>query len=122
MSAPPDEGTLVAGVNWARKIFNAEPLRSRILREDAPGPAHRTDDEVRQFVRRTVQPMCHPVGTCRMGVDARAVVDTQLRVHGIEGLRVVDASVMPAIVSGNTAAVTYMLAEKGADLIRKASG
>jgi choline dehydrogenase len=112
-----DEETLVAGVQWARRIFATEPLRARVLHEDAPGPDLQTESDLRRFVRRTTQPMCHPVGTCRMGRDADAVVDEQLRVRGIDGLRVVDASIMPTIVSGNTAAATFMIAEKGADLI-----
>jgi choline dehydrogenase len=76
------------------------------------------DGSVRQFVRETVQTMCHPVGTCRMGSDEEAVVDTSLRVRGVGGLRVVDSSIMPSIVSGNTVAATYMIAEKASDMIR----
>ncbi len=121
LSAPRDEDTLVAGVRWARRIFQAEPLRSRVVSEDAPGAACSTENDIRTFIRSTTQTTCHPVGTCRMGADAGAVVDDHLRVRGIEALRVIDASVMPMIVSGNTAAATFMIAEKGADLIKAAA-
>jgi len=83
-----------------------------------PGPDVRSRSALRDYIRRSVGSYHHQVGTCRMGVDKDAVVDPQLRVHGVSGLRVVDASIMPAIVSGNTNAPTVMIAEKGADLIR----
>ena len=113
-----DEDTLVEGVRWCREIFAADPLRAVITGEDAPGPAVQSDEDLRRYVRAFVQTMCHPVGSCRMGSDEQAVVDPELRVRGVERLRVVDSSVMPIIVSGNTQAATYMIAEKGADLIR----
>ena len=80
-----------------------------------------TDTEIEQWIRQNADTIYHPVGTCRMGQDDMAVVDAQLRVHGVPGLRVVDASVMPRIVSGNTNAPTIMIAEKVADVIRAAS-
>ena len=80
-----------------------------------------TGGGVADFIRETVQTMCHPVGTCRMGAGANSVVDAQLRVRGVAGLRVVDSSIMPSIVSGNTMAATYAIAEKGADMIREAA-
>jgi choline dehydrogenase len=85
-----------------------------------PGPEVRSKDEVDGWVRQAVETCYHPVGTCKMGTasDASAVVDDQLRVHGLQGLRVVDASIMPSIVSGNTNAPTIMIAERAADLIR----
>ena len=83
-----------------------------------PGPDVRSRSALRDYIRRSVGSYHHQVGTCRMGVDKDAVVDPQLRVHGVSGLRVVDASIMPAIVSGNTNAPTVMIAEKAADLIR----
>jgi choline dehydrogenase len=85
-----------------------------------PGPGVKSDAAIDAWVRQAVETCYHPVGTCKMArdSDANAVVDDQLRVHGVEGLRVVDASIMPSIVSGNTNAPTIMIAEKAADMIR----
>ena len=79
----------------------------------------KTDDDIRAILRKRVDTVYHPVGTCKMGIDALAVVDPALRVHGIEGLRVVDASIMPTLIGGNTNAPAIMIAEKAADLIRQ---
>jgi choline dehydrogenase-like flavoprotein len=87
--------------------------------EIVPGAALQTDQELGDWIKRTVTTMWHPVGTCRMGQDARAVVDAQLRVNGVRGLRVIDASIMPNIVSGNTNAPTQALARHGAELFLK---
>lgn len=86
--------------------------------EVAPGAHLRSDADLESFVRRTASTTWHPAGTCKMGHDAMAVVDSRLKVHAIEGLRAVDASIMPTIVSGNTNAPTIMIAEKAADLLR----
>jgi choline dehydrogenase-like flavoprotein len=110
---------LVAGVKLCREIAAAEPLRSCVRRELFPGEGVRADDELEADLRRRVDLLYHPVGTCRMGVDEGAVVDAELRVQGAEGLRVVDASIMPLIPGGNTNAPTTMIAERGADLIRR---
>lgn len=119
VSVREDEDVLVAGVDWARRIFSAGDLGRLVRSEDKPGLADTADEPaVRRFIRETVQPMAHPVGTCRMGHGDGCVVDSRLRVRGIEGLRVVDSSVMPDIVSGNTVAATYMIAEKGAEMIK----
>jgi len=94
-----------------------DPYRDAEL---APGPEVRGDAAIDAWVRQTAETIYHPIGTCKMGADgdASAVVDAQLRVRGIAGLRVVDASVMPNLVSGNTNAPTIMIAEKAADMIR----
>ncbi len=118
LTAEADRQAMVAGVNWIRRIFGTAPLKDRVLAEELPGPEVRTDADILAFVRRMSQSMYHPVGTARMGNDAGAVVDERLRVRGIAGLRVVDASIMPLIPSGNTNAPTIMVAEKGAAMIR----
>ena len=83
-----------------------------------PGPDCKSDDDFMKFARERGTTVFHPVGTCKMGSDAAAVVDSRLRVHGIGGLRVIDASVMPNLVSGNTNAPTIMIAEKASDMIK----
>src|SRR5665213_3782675 len=85
--------------------------------EVLPGPATDSDEDLDAFIRDTLGTTFHPVGTCRMGRDPLAVVDPKLKVHGIKGLRVIDASVMPNVISGNTNAPVIMIAEKGADMI-----
>jgi len=115
---PADVDAMVQGLEWIRRIFGQAPLRSILSKEDIPGPDVRTPEQLGEFARNMARTMCHPVGSCRMGGDEFAVVDPQLRVRGIEGLRVIDSSVMPDIVSGNTAAATYMIGERGADLVR----
>jgi choline dehydrogenase-like flavoprotein len=108
---------MLAGVRHARRIMAAPALSAHGC-EVASSAGAQTDAQLTQWIRRNADTIYHPVGTCRMGQDAMAVVDAQLRVRGVQGLRVVDASVMPRIVSGNTNAPTIMLAEKAADLIR----
>jgi choline dehydrogenase-like flavoprotein len=112
-----DRRILVSGLKLSRQIAEAEPLSSGVLEEFLPGQGYRSDEELLAFCRQAAISLYHPVGTCRMGTDAAAVVDPRLRVGGIEGLRVVDASVMPEIISGNTNAPTIMIGEKGADMI-----
>jgi choline dehydrogenase-like flavoprotein len=101
----------------AREIASQEPMRSIIVREMKPGPDITAREDLEADLRRRLMLIYHPVGTCRMGADEDAVVDAELRVRGLEGLRVVDASIMPNIVSGNTNAATMMIAEKAADMI-----
>jgi choline dehydrogenase len=118
-SVPSDEEALLAGVKLVRRIFQAEPIKARILAEDAPGDACRTDEDIRDYLHRAANTFCHPSGTCKMGNDAMAVVDEQLRVRGVECLRVIDASIMPALPSAGPAPAVFMIAEKGADLLRR---
>jgi choline dehydrogenase len=113
-----DRRTIVAGVKAARAIAASSPMRPYVLREVKPGPGATSDSELLEFCRNHGATIFHPAGTCRMGSDPSAVVDTRLRVKGVTGLRVVDCSVMPTLVSGNTHAGAVMLAEKAADLIR----
>ena len=110
---------LRAGIRMARKIIAQPAFAPHLDREADPGPDVGSDGAIDAFIRRTVGTLFHPVGTCAMGHGPEAVVDpASLRVHGVEGLRVVDASIMPTIVSANTVAATYCIAEKAADLIR----
>ena len=100
-----------------REVMATEPMSGHILREPAPGPEVQSDDEWRESIRQTANVGKHTCGTCKMGTDEMAVVDPELRVHGIAGLRVIDASVMPSITSGGTNAPTIMIGERGADFV-----
>jgi choline dehydrogenase len=121
LADPLDQQTLVAGMKLGRRIVENAAMEKYRAHEMNPGSAVQSDAEWLDFARGNGQTTYHVVGTCRMGSDPMAVVDDQLRVHGIGGLRVVDASVMPTMVSGNTNAATIMIAEKGADLIKAAA-
>ena len=112
-----DRETIVAGVAAMRRIFQAPAMACHIAEEIEPGKQCDSDDGLLDFIRRRGSTTYHPVGTCRMGQDQNAVVDERLRVRGFAGLRVIDASIMPAVVSGNTNAATIMIGEKGADMI-----
>ncbi|HUB97015.1 MAG TPA: choline dehydrogenase [Stellaceae bacterium] len=119
-AAEKDRKTLRAGIRLAREIFNQACLRRFIAGEIAPGPDVQSDAALDAHVRKTAATVFHPLGTCKMGGDRdeAAVVDPELRVKGIDGLRVVDASVMPDLVGGNINAPVIMIAEKAADMIR----
>ncbi len=112
-----DLEALVRGVKIVRRLVQAPAMDAYRGEEVLPGTAATTDDEIRRFTHETLGTTFHPAGTCKMGRDRMAVVDPELRVRGIDGLRVIDASVMPKVVSGNTNAPVIMIAEKGADMI-----
>jgi choline dehydrogenase len=117
--AESDRRCLLEGMKIARRITEAPALARYIVNEVEPGDDAQSDDELLDFARRKGGTIHHPVGTAKMGPDSMSVVDDRLRVHGIGGLRVVDASIMPMIVSGNTNAPVIMIAEKAADMIRQ---
>jgi choline dehydrogenase len=119
LSAELDQRTIVAGLQWCRRVLAHPGMQHFIESEYLPGPQVQTDDELLDFARRVGSTVFHPTSTCKMGGDAMAVVDPTLRVHGLDGLRVVDASIMPTVASGNTNAPTIMIAEKAADMIRE---
>jgi choline dehydrogenase len=110
---------LLAGTGIARRIFAASPLAQHSAAQTSPGPNIQSDEALTQFLRDAGTNLHHPVGTCRMGEDPMAVVDSRLRVHGLQGLRVIDASVMPTVTTGNTNAPSIMIGEKGAAMIRE---
>ena len=117
LGAQRDRDTMVAGMKALRKIVQSPAMAQHIAEEVEPGPACASDEDILDYVRRRGSTVYHPVSTCRMGQDDKAVVDERLRVRGFAGLRVIDASIMPAVVSGNTNAATIMIAEKGADMV-----
>ena len=119
LSVASDEEGLLTGVKLVRRIFQTEPIKSRLLGEDAPGDACKTENDLREYLHKAANTFCHPSGTCKMGQDAMAVVDERLRVRGVESLRVIDASIMPALPSAGPAPAVFMIAEKGADLIKE---
>ncbi len=112
-----DRTTLIEGLRIARRLFQTAAMRPFFAREAMPGPAIQTDEQWLAYIREKAGTGFHASGTCRMGSDPMAVVDPELRVRGVGALRVVDASVMPTVVSGNTNAATIMIAEKAADMI-----
>ncbi|MDR5798177.1 GMC family oxidoreductase N-terminal domain-containing protein [Caballeronia sp. LZ008] len=113
-----DVDATVEGIKAFRRILATHPLSSKVRGEIAPGSAIATDDDLSDYVRSQGGSVFHPAGTCKMGSDPMAVVDNQLRVRGVERLRVVDASIMPVVTSGNTNAPTIMIGEKAADLVK----
>ncbi|HVY16062.1 MAG TPA: choline dehydrogenase [Rhodopila sp.] len=119
LTAPEDQRVIVAGLKLCRDILARPAMQDFVKSEYLPGPDVRSDDELLDFARRNGGTVFHPTSTCKMGVDPMAVVDPELRVHGIAGLRVVDASIMPTVASGNTNAPTIMIAERAADFIRR---
>ena len=119
LSTDLDQQTAVAAVKAARGIASTPAMSPFVRQEIKPGALAADDAALLEFCRDTGATIFHPSGTCRMGSDAMAVVDERLRVHGVQGLRVVDASAMPTLVSGNTNGPIVMMAEKAADMIRQ---
>jgi len=117
LSAELDRQAVVAAVKETRRLVNATALDGIRGTELSPGPEVQTDDEILAWARASAETVYHPVGTCKMGSDPRAVVDQRLRVHGLRGLRVADASIMPTLTSGNTNAPSIMIGEKAAQMI-----
>ncbi len=118
-SADDDLRVLIEGVRLGRRLGQAKAFDPFRGAEVYPGPAAQDDEAIAEYIRETCETLYHPVGTCKMGTDTMAVVDPRLRVRGVEGLRVVDASIMPTVTGGNTNAPTIMIAEKAADLIQE---
>jgi choline dehydrogenase len=114
-----DRRTIVDGLKLARRLLSTPDMQHFIASEYIPGPQVQTDDELLAYVRQYGSTVFHPTSTCKMGSDPMAVVNNSLNVHGLDALRVVDASIMPAVVSGNTNAAAIMIAEKAADLMRQ---
>ena len=119
LSSKNDRDGVLAAIRKGRELMATPPLKEMTGEEIAPGAHLKTDDEILDWVRNNAETTYHPVGTCKMGTDAMAVVDARLRVHGIAGLRVADASIMPTLTSGNTNAPTIMIGEKAADMVLK---
>ena len=117
LATPGDKETLRAGVKIARNVLNQKAFAHMVSTEVAPGPSVTSDAGIDEFVAKNAGTVFHPVGTCRMGADPASVVDEELRVRGVDGLRVADASIMPLLVSSNTNAPTIMIAEKAAAMI-----
>ena len=117
LSHPSDVEVMIQCVRWARKVMAADILKPHIGEELYPGPGIQSDADIEAYVRQNAEIDYHPVGSCKMGNDPMAVVDDNLRVRGLAGLRVADASIMPAVISGNTNAPTQMIAAKAADMM-----
>src|SRR6202042_1871825 len=112
---------VLAAIRKGRELMAASPLKEVVGEEIAPGAHLQKDDELLDWVRKNAETTYHPVGTCKMGADTMAVVDDQLRVHGMQGLRVADASIMPTLTSGNTNAPSTMIGEKASRMILAAA-
>jgi len=121
MSSEYDRQGTVAAIRKARELFAASPLADVVGQELAPGAHVQSDEDLVQWICNYAETTYHPVGTCKMGADPMAVVDDQLRVHGIERLRIADASIMPTLTSGNTNAPSIMIGEKCAEMVLAAA-
>jgi choline dehydrogenase len=118
LADPYDWEISIEGFKRGRELLQTSSFAPLIKREHMPGADVTTDAGIRDYIRRWAKTDYHPVGSCKMGDDDMAVVDTQLRVHGVNGLRVIDASIMPTLISGNTQAPSIMIGEKGAAIMR----
>jgi len=118
-SKEPDMDVLLWGLKECRRIVNNEVFQKYQPTESLPGKSAQTDEELKEYIRNFGSTIFHPAGTCKMGSDDQAVVDHRLRVHGLKGLRVVDLSIVPKIVGGNTNAPAIMIGEKAADMIKQ---
>jgi choline dehydrogenase len=118
LADPIDQRTMVDGFRLVRTIANAPPMEAFRGEEVSPGVDVASDEAILDWIRRNSETAYHPIGTCRMGPQANCVVDDELRVHGLSGLRIADASIFPTMPSGNTNAPSIMVGEKCADLIR----
>ena len=119
LSAPSDLRVLISGIDQTRKIFSQPAMAPYTVEETVPGPSIASEAQFAEFARNAGTNVFHPVGTCKMGTDPMAVVDPRLRVIGVSGLRVIDASIMPAVTTGNTNAPAIMIGEKGAQMIKE---
>ncbi len=119
LSSAADLLVLVEGIKLARRLAQSKAFKAFRGAEVCPGEDVQSDDAIAEYVRNAAETVYHPVDTCKMGSDPLAVVDDRLRVRGVEGLRVVDAAIMPTVTGGNTNAPTIMIAEKAADLIKE---
>ena len=117
LAHPDDKTTLINAFKQAREIFATEAFSPYRAKERSPGEHISTDEDILRDIQARGESIYHPVGTCKMGNDEFAVVDSTLKVRGMQGLRVVDASIMPVLIAGNTNAPTIMIAEKAADMI-----
>jgi choline dehydrogenase len=122
LADPRDRATSIAALRLVRRIAEQPSLKALIVRELRPGPEAQSDEALLDHIARLGATSYHPVGTCRMGSDAMAVVDSELRVHGVTGLRVADASIMPTMVSSNTNAPSFMIGERCAEFILREVG
>ena len=119
LSAEGDAYVMLAGIRHTQRILASPAFAEHSVRELEPGKPIETVEDVFEFAKRNGASIYHPVGTCKMGEDPMAVVDPRLRVHGLSGLRVVDASIMPTVTTGNTNAPTIMIGEKGAEMVKE---
>jgi choline dehydrogenase len=117
LASDEDRAAALSGLKFGRRISQTEPMASCVEREISPGLDVDSDEELEAYCREAGLSLLHPVGTCKMGTGGDAVVDARLRVHGVDGLRVIDASIMPRIVTANTNAASIMIGEKGAAMV-----